>query len=430
MPPSHSGLAPWTANVLPLLLPLFLGIVLPASPCPAPCVCASDITSCTGLNLSSPPFNLSVCTSRLDLSHNTITTLSASWASQTLHRLTALVLNRNSINQIQENAFAQTPQLTSLDLSSNQLAALNSSMFTGLAKLQELLLFGNRISHIATDTFQSFIHLQRLYLSGNFAKWTKELDFLDFSSNRLAKLPVQTLLSLQGKSDIYLHDNPLTCDCPERALMEYWSWKQYRPVADFGPECKSEDSKCGQQDDSDVQEVEEVYEYQVDPGRELSVPSPMPRYTVLPNGTLEIHSALEEDSGTYGCVTSRGRHLRTGESLEVTVVVGNLSINSALEKNQPRGHFNTAFTTLASCLISIALVLLYLFTPCKCGRNGRGCGGRAIVICSDPTEVETGQRRTNGKRVAFLEPQVEECNSEIKLLSSHYTSGIVATAFN
>lgn len=223
--------------------------------------------------------------------------------------------------------------------------------------------------------------------------------------------------------------------------MEYWTWKQYRPVVDFGAGCKDEDPKCGAQNDSVVQDI--VYEYQVDPGRELSLQcpgistaqegamffwvtphavlmsseqalnnAPLQRYTVLPNGTLEIHSAQVGDSGTYSCVVSRGRHLGTGESLDVSVVVGNLSLNSSGERSHPTRYFNTAFTTLASCMVSIALIMLYLYTPCQCGQSGRGCGGRAVVVCSDPREVEVGQRRANGKRVAFLEPQVEECNGD------------------
>lgn len=453
MPPSHSGLTSWT-NVLPILLPLFLATPLSASPCPAPCICASDITSCSGQNLSAPPLSIPGYTSRLDLSHNIIHTLPASWASETLHRLTTLILNWNFIYQIQDHAFAHTPQLLHLDLSTNKLAVLNSNMFAGLTQLRELLLFDNHISQIAKDAFQSLPYLQRLYLSGNMLtevplelyeeqNGPKNLTFLDLSSNRLRKLPVQTLLSLQGQSDIYLQNNPLICDCSVQALLEYWTWKQYRPVVEFGPGCKEEGLKCGPRDSAEVQDVEEVYEYQVDPGSELSVPCPgasavqegalffwvtphavlvssernssqdsLDRFTVLPNGTLEIHSAQVKDSGAYGCVVSRGRHLESSDPLEVTVVVGNLSLNASGDKNQPSGHFNTAFTTLASCIASIALVLLYLYTPCQCSRNGRGCGRRAIVICSDPRELEAGQRRANGKRVAFLEPQAEERNRE------------------
>ncbi|KAI3366486.1 hypothetical protein L3Q82_000617 [Scortum barcoo] len=183
--------------------------------------------------------------------------------------------------------------------------------------------------------------------------------------------------------------------------------------------------------------------YQVEPGKWLMVPCPglassvqedqvvfwvTPRTVVnssttdanshiivFPNGTLEIQGALMEDSGTYGCVVGRGRHYDSTESLEVHLVVGNISTSSAsgLAHRSSAEHFNTAFTTLASCVVSIILVLLYLYlTPCRCresrGGGSRGCGGRAIILCSDPREVESGQRRSNGKRVAFLEPQADD----------------------
>lgn len=445
---------PWTVRAFPLLLGviIFVETAPPTSPlCPAPCTCASDITSCSGQRLQRPPFRIPGFTSRLDLSHNAIESLSSSWANQTLHRLTVFVLSRNSIEEIQENAFRQCPQLTRLDLSSNQLAALNSGMFNGLTRLQELLLFQNRVSHITVDVFQGLTRLQKLYLSGNlltrfpeeiYKNGPRNLTFLDLSSNRLEELPVKTLLTLQSHSEIYLQDNPLICDCPVRALMEYWAWRRYRPVVDFGAGCEKEDLGCGGgQEDSEDPDVEEVHEYQVDPGAELSVQcpwvsgvqegalffwvtphtvlmssqqnsskAPVQRFTVLSNGTLLIRSARDEDSGTYGCVAPRGRRLGSGRSLEVTVAVGNQSLTSAGDKNPPSassGHFNTAFTTLASCVASIALVLLYLYTPCRCGR--RGCGGRALVVCSDPREeAEHGQRRSNGKRVVFAEPRVQQ----------------------
>ncbi|XP_072311109.1 amphoterin-induced protein 1-like [Eucyclogobius newberryi] len=469
MPPTLSGRTPWTSNVLALVLPLFLAPLYSVALCPSPCLCASDIISCSSRNLSSPPFQLPGYSSRLDLSHNVIKVLSTSWTSQTLHRLTTLTLNWNFISEIQENAFAEAPYISHLDLSSNQLAMLNSSMFTGLKALQELLLFGNQVSHIEKDTFKSLSSLQRLYLSGNLLtqfplelyeeqNGPLNLTFLDLSSNRLTHLPVQNVLSLRGNSEIYLQNNPLDCDCPVQALMEFWTWKQFRPVVDFGSACKDEgDVECGLQEKPTIQEgEEEVFEYQLEPGDEISVPcpgfstvqkgalvywvtphtvlnsseynsskDPTQRFTVLPHGTLEIHSARVEDSGTYSCVVSRGRRLEPGETPEVTITVGNASLTTSGEKTERSGeHFNTAFTTLASCVVSIILVLLYLYlTPCRCGRNGWGCGGRAIVVCSDPREVEAGQRRANGKRVAFLEPQVEECNGNGEPKSPVLTPG-------
>ncbi len=440
-----------------LLLSLCLGFPPSVATCPPYCLCTSDIISCSGCNLSVLPSDLPSYATRLDLSHNALTVLPVDWISRPFDRLATLVLSRNFINRIEMNAFTVTPHLLHLDLSSNRLAVLNSSIFTGLKELKELLLFGNQITQINPGAFSDLHSLQRLYLSGNRLTafplglyWEPggpgNLTFLDLSYNRLSKVPVQTLLSLTQQGGIYLQENPFVCDCALLALLEYWMWKQYRPLVDFRGEYPCRDnsgsgSECSQQVVSDM--PLETQTYQVEPGKWLRVPCPglappaqeglvvfwvTPRTVlnssttdenahliVFPNGTLEIRGALMEDSGMYGCVASRGRHYDPSESLEVTVVVGNLSTGSAsgLAHRSGAEHFNTAFTTLASCVVSIILVLLYLYlTPCRCresrGGGSRGCGGRAIILCSDPREVESGQRRSNGKRVAFLEPQADD----------------------
>ncbi|KAM7366896.1 hypothetical protein PAMP_014833 [Pampus punctatissimus] len=442
-----------------LLLSLCLGLPPLVATCPPYCLCASDIISCSGHNLSMLPFDLPSYATRLDLSHNALTVLPADWISQPFDRLSTLVLSRNSIGQIDMDTFMVTPHLLHLDLSSNCLTVLNSSIFTGLKELKELLLFGNQIVQINPGAFSDLHSLKRIYLSGN--KLTdfplglyeepggpRNLTFLDLSSNRLSTVPVQTLLSLTRQGGIYLQENPLVCDCALLALLEYWMWKQYRPMVDFKGEYPCRDNagpgpNCSQQGVSDM--PLETQTYQVEPGKWLWVPcmglakTPQeglavfwvtPRTVlnssandlsdhliVLPNGTLEIRRALLEDSGIYGCVAARGRYYDPSESLEVSVVVGNLSAasSSGLAHRSGAEHFNTAFTTLASCVVSIILVLLYLYlTPCRCresrGGASGGCGGRAIILCSDPREVESGQQRSNGKRVAFLEPQVEDSN--------------------
>lgn len=442
---------------IPVLLSLCLGFPPSVATCPPSCICASDIISCSGCNLSALPFDLPSYATRLDLSHNALTVLPVDWISRPFDRLATLVLSRNSISLIEVNAFAVTPHLLHLDLSSNRIIMLNSSVFTGLKELKELLLFGNQIVQINPGAFNDLHSLQRLYLSGNRLMafplglyWEPggphNLTFLDLSYNRLSKVPVQNLLSLTQQGGIYLQENPLVCDCALLALLEYWMWKQYRPLVEFRGEypCRDDSgpaSECSQQAVSDL--PLEAQTYQVEPGKWLRVPCPglaspattspvvfwvTPRTVVnsstndpnahlivFPNGTLEIRSALLEDSGMYGCVTARRLHYDPGQFLEVSVVVGNLSTTSpsGLAPRSSAEHFNTAFTTLASCVVSIILVLLYLYlTPCRCreSRSGgtRGCGGRAIILCSDPREVDTGQRRSNGKRVVFLEPQEED----------------------
>ncbi|XP_023205603.1 amphoterin-induced protein 2-like [Xiphophorus maculatus] len=451
--------------VVAMLLLLCLGFVPTVAPCPPHCLCASDIISCSGSNLSTLPFGLPSYATRLDLSHNALRTMQVAWVSQPFQRLTTLVLSWNSISQIEMAAFTATPRLLHLDLSSNQLRVLNSSVFSGLTELKELLLIGNQIAQIMPGAFSDVNSLQRLYLSANrltsfplglFEDPTgpRNLTFLDLSYNRLSKLPVQSLLSLSRHAGIYLQENPLLCDCALIALLEYWLWKQYRPLVDFqvGYQCRGtavREVNCTHQDLSDI--PLEAQSYRVEPGDWLRVPCPglglpvqqglivfwvTPRtalnssasdlrshLSVFPNGTLEIQGALMEDSGIYECVVARGRYYDSGESPEARVRVGNSSVTSTtgLARRSSGEHFNTAFTTLASCVISIVLVLLYLYlTPCQCresrGGGSRSCGARAIILCSDPREVESGQRRANGKRVAFLEPQAED--SDISVLKT------------
>ncbi|XP_019747373.1 amphoterin-induced protein 2 [Hippocampus comes] len=439
-----------------LLLSLCLGSLPRALTCPPGCICASDIISCGGCNLSAPPPDLPGYATRLDLSHNSLTALPADWITRPFERLAALLLGRNRIVQIEAKAFAAVPRLLHLDLSSNKLSALNSSIFTGLTELRELLLFGNQIGQISPDSFRGLRSLVKLYLSGNRltslppSLWDEggplNLTFLDVSSNGIASVHVHTLLSLSRRAGIYLQGNPLTCDCALLALLEYWTWKQYRPLLDFKDDYPCRDSVGPKLNCSlDGEWSAEAGSYQVDPGKwlwltcpgfasplkdpdvfwvtpatvlNLSAYDPSAHQAVLPNGTLEIRGALLEDSGAYACVAPRGRRYDPDASPEVNVVVGNVSsvATGGLAHRGGGEHFNTAFTTLASCVVSIILVLLYLYlTPCRCRENtggvSGGCGGRAIVLCSDPREVESGQRRSNGKRVAFLEPQVEDCDS-------------------
>lgn len=452
MPPPVSRVSCHTKVAVALLLSLCLGRRPALATCPLPCLCASDIICCSGRNLSALPFDLPGYATWLDLSHNALAVLHVGWISGSFERLGTLVLNRNAMWLIEAEAFATMPRLVHLDLSSNRLRQLNSSIFAGLTELKELLLFGNQISWIDPNTFSDLAGLQKFYLSGNrlanvplglFSETggPRNLTLLDLSDNRLAALPVQTLLSLSRHSRIYLQGNPLVCDCPLLALLEYWLWKQYEPLVDFRGRHTCIDaswpsSECNQLGVSD--DPLEAKTYHVEPGKWLRVPcvgaqapnitsvfwvtptavvnsstnDPNSNLTVFANGTLEIRSARVEDSGPYACVTARGRPYDPGGSVEVSVVVGNATVSSRGSAHRGSSeHFNTAFTTLASCVVSIILVLLYLYlTPCRCRDNqgGRRCGGRALILCSDPREVEAGQRRSNEKRVAFLEPQTED----------------------
>uniref|UniRef100_A0A3Q3GIL5 LRRCT domain-containing protein n=1 Tax=Labrus bergylta TaxID=56723 RepID=A0A3Q3GIL5_9LABR len=246
----------WKPGFVAFLLSLCLGALSSVATCPLYCLCAN-------------------------LSHNALTVLPLDWISQPFDRLSTLVLSRNSISQIETNAFAVTPNLLQLDLSSNQLTVLNSSIFTGLTELRELLLFGNKIIQINPEAFSDLRSLKRLYLSGNrledfpYGLYQESggplnLTFLDLSNNRLSKAPVQSLLSFSRQSGIYLQENPFVCDCTLLALIEYWMWKQYRPLLDFRVKYPCMDnigqgSKCSKQVSSKMPLEENTF--QVEPGK-------------------------------------------------------------------------------------------------------------------------------------------------------------------
>ncbi|XP_056131794.1 amphoterin-induced protein 2-like [Lampris incognitus] len=454
-----------STGVVSLLLCACLSLAGSVASCPPSCLCASDIVSCSGRDLSAFPSGVPRHATLLDLSHNALgALLRRGPGAETFHRLATLILSRNVVEVIERDAFALTPHLRHLDLSSNRLQSVNASAFGGLERLEVLLLFSNQIVQLNAGAFAGLLRLQRLYLSGNKltafplepyrgAGGPANLTFLDLSSNGISRVPVESLLSLTSaqQSGVYLQGNPLVCDCALLALLEFWAWKQYRPLVDFGGEYPcglggdggGEEPNCPGSWQEASNEFLAGGTHQIEPGDWLNIPcpglvaplqgepavfwvtprgvlrasasDPMDRLAALPNGTLEIRGARLEDFGTYECVVARGhRWRRTGDSPEVRVRVGNASVAGSENSSRSAEHFNTAFTTLASCVVSIILVLLYLYlTPCRCykttgGGAAGGCGGRAILLCSDPREVDTKERRPNGKRVAFLEPGMED----------------------
>uniref|UniRef100_A0A3Q2VQ47 LRRNT domain-containing protein n=1 Tax=Haplochromis burtoni TaxID=8153 RepID=A0A3Q2VQ47_HAPBU len=182
--------------ILTLLFLLCLGFPPSMAACPPSCLCASDIISCSGCNLSVVPFDLPGYATRLDLSHNRLTALHVGWISQPLQRLVTLILGKNFIRSIDVNTF------------------------NDLYNLQRLYLSTNRLSVFPLVIYEE-------------PEGPLNLTFLDLSYNRLTKVPVQSLLSLTRQRGIYLQENPLVCDCALLALLEYWMWKQYPPLLDF-----------------------------------------------------------------------------------------------------------------------------------------------------------------------------------------------------
>lgn len=403
--------------------------------CQTTCVCASNIISCTNANLSTAPEDLPPQTAVLDLSFNSITRLRHKWAPQNLGRLHRLILSNNRMDFLSTEAFVHVRNLTYLDLSFNSLRQLDELIFEPLERLKVLLLFKNNISQIDRSAFEGLNSLQKLYMSHNqISRFPLEVlkeqsrqtfQLLDVSSNRFKTLQLQELRALRAwiKNGVYFHNNPLTCSCELYEFLAQWSLKKLSSAVDFKgnhtcviPGVHREIMlildldkaylNCSEVEvlkqeayleqsiklDCDTRQRNVIKRWELPENTSLSLANKTAE--ILSNGNLQIGPLRSEHSGLYTCYA-------TGESfnetLHITVVVFNSTLRGGLE------NLKTAYTTLVACLISIVMVIIYLyFTPCPCcpgqgeEKDDPGDSFRSSNVSLAKAHDETGQWRAEG----------------------------------
>ncbi|XP_048356834.1 amphoterin-induced protein 2 [Sphaerodactylus townsendi] len=445
--------------------------------CPTSCICASDIVSCTGKNLSRVPSTLFRHIKRLDLSHNRIGGLDHDWMPVLLEKLNTLVVSHNSMSSISAGSFSLTPNVKYLDLSSNSLRSLGSPVFQELRVLEVLLLYNNYIAQVDSAAFGGIYKLQKLYLSYNFltkfpielyiGKYKlSELELLDISYNRIQTIPIHyiNLVPARHLSGIYLHGNPFYCDCTLYSLLSFWYLRHFSSMEDFKTEytCVLQSDSRGSNTlpllhdnylncsestingsfhvfgfiheaqvgerlivhcDTKINDAG-TYFIWISPDNQLLEPDKATEhFRVFHNGSLEIEEAQYEDAGLYSCIAINKRRL-LNETIEVRINVSNFTV----DRSPSHETFNTAFTTLAACVASIILVLLYLYlTPCPCQcktkrkkrKLNQSNAHPSILTSNPPHELLVDEKKaSSGKRVVFLEPVKElkpEQNGKVRM---------------
>nr|XP_046241183.1 amphoterin-induced protein 3 [Scatophagus argus] len=445
------------------------------------CLCASDILSCTAVGLDQVPAEMPVSAVTLDLSHNQIVQLEVD-SFQGLYRLETLRLAHNQITTIHPGAFRNTSgtQLRHLDLSSNQLRVLEQHYFLDLPGLEELLLFNNRIVHVESRALAGLSSLRKAYLSHNrltdfpFFSFQEHshphLSMLDLSSNRLPKLPLQDISNLPAsvQKGLYLHNNSLVCECSMYGLFRHWEQRGFNAVTEFRQEhtCLVYGIQKGtvrffqhsryfencnltvmsgllREQESSVSvkagkavllhcvttlSGQHVTFLWVSPNQEyVAPPGNNESLKMYANGSLEIVAARAEDSGIYWCMALDQQQQRN-ETREVNVTV------VQHPDSDPHESFNTGFTTLLGCVVSLVLVLMYLYlTPCRCppcrpkastpatgtvsqgNEAGAGSAQSSILTPTPPATTEgPGRKVSTNKHVVFLEPIKEQQNGRLR----------------
>lgn len=204
---------PFIKKLLPLLL---IKNSLAQDAC-IQCRCSPNKVECAGTQ-TNLPILLPQNTNSLDLSNTGLLgTLSGTFALNSPY-LSDLVLNQNSLETIQTDAFSDSlKSLQRLSISSNLLKSLPSSVFDRLTQLKLLDLHSNQLHFIQRWLFNGLTSLQLLDLSQNQITLIHHEAFNDVPNLveiRLNNNKIKSLPSFPGTLDrIYLYDNPLLCDC-------------------------------------------------------------------------------------------------------------------------------------------------------------------------------------------------------------------------
>lgn len=441
--PHWSKRPPWVLALCVALLWL-PGAAGSALNCHKTCICASNIVSCSKMNLTHVPTGLPVYTAVLDLSYNEITRLRSEWTTVKLLKLHNLLLSHNNLHFLSSEAFVYVKQLRYLDLSSNNLQQLDEFIFEPLVNLEVLLLYNNKITQIDRSAFLGMINLQKLYLSQNqISRFPVELvkektrleklSLLDVSSNKIKIIPIDELQALPAwiRNGLYFHNNPLVCHCDLYTLVAHWYIRKLNSAVDFkddytcvlpGP-AKTQVGIFGLSGDSMncstfVQEDEEAFLEQTLilkcdtkhrnmlktwtlPGNVPVVPGTNQTAQVLKNGNLQISPVKSDDSGTYTCLATSEFF---NETIYVVLKVHNFTMHAGGET------LNTAYTTLVGCLASVVLVLVYLYlTPCRCfccPNKGKARGEDSIhssMLSVTPTHGDQALKAELNRHVAFID---------------------------
>lgn len=220
-----------------------------------------------------------------------------------LPKLEQLHLHNNWINRLQPGTFANLTNLRGLHLANNRIRRLEPGLFTDLINLDYISLESNLIQHLEADMFLGLTKLRNLWLSENeisyihpvMFKHMKNLRLICLENNTKLQVPTDkpfldvptleklfisncnitylsartfqktrnlTTLYLHGNnlktfdvaiakmlpyiSVLYLHKNPLQCDCQ---LLTLWHWCRDHKVTtgseDDVPRCGSPDQVSG-----------------------------------------------------------------------------------------------------------------------------------------------------------------------------------------
>jgi insulin-like growth factor-binding protein complex acid labile subunit len=132
-----------------------------------------------------------------------------------LFRLQILYLDKNQIEEIEENSFVNLNQLKELKIESNKVKIIKNEMFFGKSELEILYLYQNYIENIESIPFNTLRSLKKLYLFSNKITNIKfghfihlqNLDELRLDKNEIGSFDPNTFIGLEKLVNLTLSAN-------------------------------------------------------------------------------------------------------------------------------------------------------------------------------------------------------------------------------
>lgn len=199
--------------------------------CPANCTCyhdqpwSSNIVDCYSSNYTQLPAKIPMDATEVYLDGNLFTHLS-SHALLGRKNLRILFANNSGIRSVRNDTFTGLKRLAVLHLENNEIERFDGSEFGTVENLRELYLQHNAIGHIDNATFEPL----------------KSLQVLRLDHNRLYDYDVWILSANARLTELYLSDNPWSCDCPfVRSFRRYMTAPGSRVVDAAAVSCRADD---------------------------------------------------------------------------------------------------------------------------------------------------------------------------------------------
>jgi Leucine-rich repeat (LRR) protein len=165
-------------------------------------------------SFSNEPFESNIL--QLYLSHNKLTKIQQRTFNG-LFKLELLHLDKNIIEEIEKNSFTNLNDLKELKIESNKIKIIKNGIFLGKTNLEKLFLYQNAIENIESIPFNTLRSLKKLHLISNKIKQIKfghfihlqSLEELRLDKNEIGTFDANTFIGLDSLNTLDLSANKI-----------------------------------------------------------------------------------------------------------------------------------------------------------------------------------------------------------------------------